>query len=303
MYLHSYIMNFSRPCAFCRNVGHHINYCPNVTCKNCKKLGHTASVCSEKKKNPQTESNIYCSYCKVEGHNYSHCRNPQMKCRNCGKSGHGPALCGVQITPPMSGVQRQTRQISVETKVTNVFKILDRIPPEKTPLPQETAPQKTSSLPPVKNEKWVVYTTATPHLASEHLFYKESSVPNTVKTQKSVPSMGDFPKFVNPKNVERKQVPRIPSSEGGKSKGYLQAILTVAESTLAAPTTPSSPKKEAYTTSTNVVKHTLSAKSWSKIDWAEAVDEIESYETPWEDEETKPYDSVWEEEEDDEIYF
>src|SRR5665648_337956 len=51
-------------CAFCKEKGHAINFCPKVTCRRCQNLGHTERVCG---------SSGICIFCNKEGHLVNSC--------------------------------------------------------------------------------------------------------------------------------------------------------------------------------------------------------------------------------------
>lgn len=69
----------SKPCFYCKEHGHQVNYCPKVLeheCRKCKQSGHLERRCEN-----------YCDYCRsASGHTIDNC--PDKKCNYCGEFGH-----------------------------------------------------------------------------------------------------------------------------------------------------------------------------------------------------------------------
>ncbi len=84
--------SFKIACSFCGGNDHHINNCPEVCCRKCNKLGHTAKVCKAKTI-PQSidPPPVECNYCRKEGHHINYC--PKVICRRCGEGGHTAKVC------------------------------------------------------------------------------------------------------------------------------------------------------------------------------------------------------------------
>lgn len=128
-------MSSQKNCAYCKASGHHINFCPNISCRRCGKYGHTDRVCGNA---TQVHSSI---------HPYQK-KNPVSKLPSQ-PSGWKVIVLGIPDSVsknlPQEKKQKKVympKKKTPEVKTSNQFEVLMVVSQSKITKPENKAPPK-----------------------------------------------------------------------------------------------------------------------------------------------------------------